>query len=277
MNTEITANGACPGSADIADILKELTAIRADLVAAPALSRPRLDEVHSNCRDSAENFLHYLALRRHDLRPLQLRLAALGLSSLGRAESHVLATIDAVLGVLHRLTDPSWQPCSEEVAFVDFAKGQQLLAEHTSTLFGPEPSGRRVRIMVTMPSEAADDYLLVHDLLQQGMDCMRINCAHDNAAAWLRMIEHLRRAERSLGRPCRVVIDLAGPKLRTGPLEPGPSVVRIRPHRDVYGRVSSPARVWLTSETSPHPPPSPASASLQMPTAWLGRLRAGSA
>ena len=72
-----------------------------------------------------------------------------------------------------------------------------------------------------MPSEAADDYTLVHDLLQQGMDCMRINCAHDDAATWLRMIEHLRRAERSLGRSCRVVMDLAGPKLRTGPLEPG--------------------------------------------------------
>jgi hypothetical protein len=43
---------------------------------------------------------HDLALRRHDLRPMQLRLAALGLSSLGRAESHVLATVDAVLGVL---------------------------------------------------------------------------------------------------------------------------------------------------------------------------------
>jgi pyruvate kinase len=129
--------------------------------------------------------------------------------------------------------------------------------------------------MVTMPSEAAENYLLVQNLLQQGMDCMRINCAHDDAAAWLRMIEHLRRAERSLGRPCRIVIDLAGPKLRTGPLEPGPSVVRIRPRRDVYGRVSSPARVWLTPETSPHPPPSPASACLQMPSTWLARLRAG--
>jgi pyruvate kinase len=94
--------------------------------------------------------------------------------------------------------------------------------------------------MVTMPSEAADDYLLVHDLLQQDMDCMRINCAHDDAAAWLRMIEHLRRAERSLGRLCRVVMDLAGSKLRTGPLEAGPKVVRIRPHRDVDGRVTPP-------------------------------------
>jgi pyruvate kinase len=177
--------------------------------------------------------------------------------------------------VLRRLADPSWQPSSEKAEVVDFAKGQQLLSEHTETLFGPAPKGRGVRIMVTMPSEAAENYLLVQTLLRQGMDCMRINCAHDDAAAWLRMIEHLRQAERSLGRPCRIVIDLAGPKLRTGPLEPGPSVVRIRTRRDLYGRVISPARVWLTPETSPSLPPSPASACLQVPTNWLARLREG--
>jgi pyruvate kinase len=169
------------------------------MVAAPAILYPGLEEVHSNCRDSARNLLHYLALRRHDLRPLQLRLAALGLSSLGRAESHVLASIDAVLGTLHRLVHSSWRPRSEEATFVDFAKGQQLLADRTDALFGPASIGRGVRIMVTMPSEAANDYLLVDNLLQQGMDCVRINCAHDDAAAWLRMIEHLKRAERSLG------------------------------------------------------------------------------
>jgi pyruvate kinase len=38
--------------------------------------------------------------------------------------------------------------------------------------------------MVTMPTEAGDDYTLVQDLLKHGMDCMRINCAHDNAATW---------------------------------------------------------------------------------------------
>jgi pyruvate kinase len=54
------------------------------------------------------------------------------------------------------------------------------------------------------------------------------------------MIAHLRQAERSLGRSCRVAMDPAGPKLRTGPLDPGPSVVRIRPRRDVYGRVTAP-------------------------------------
>jgi pyruvate kinase len=129
--------------------------------------------------------------------------------------------------------------------------------------------------MVTMPSEAADDYTLVHDLLQEGMNCMRINCAHDDPGAWSRMIDHLRRAERALGRSCQVVMDLAGPKLRTGALEPGPAVVRIRPQRDVYGRVTAPARVWLTAESSMRPPPTPADACLPLPADWLARLRVG--
>ena len=52
-------------------------------------------------------------------------------------------------------------------------------------------------------------------------------------------------------------------------------MVRIRPRRDVYGRVTAPARVWLTAETSPQPPPSPADACLPVPAAWLARLRTG--
>jgi pyruvate kinase len=244
------------------------------MVAASAVPQQRLDEVHANYRDSARNLLHYLALRRRDLRPLQLRLAALGLSSLGRAESHVLATVDAVLEVLHHLAGRVWQPPASEVR-VDFAAGRRLLAEHTDALLGPATPGRGVRIMVTMPSEAGHDYTLVHDLLKQGMDCMRINCAHDNAATWARMIEHLRRAERALGRSCRVMMDLAGPKLRTGPLEPGPAVLRVRPRRDVYGRVTAPARVWLTAETASQAPPSPADACLPVPASWLALLRPG--
>ncbi|MDF2458831.1 MAG: pyruvate kinase [Nitrospira sp.] len=242
-----------------------------DIVTAPAMSRLRLDKVHTNYRQSARNLLQYLALRRRDLRPLQLQLAAMGLSSLGRAESHVLATVDAVLEVLHRLAGNTWQKEPQESG-LDFSSGERLLAEHTDALLGAATPGRGVRIMVTMPSEAADDHLLVHSLLQQGMNCMRINCAHDDPAAWLRMIEHLRRAERALGRSCRLVMDLAGPKLRTGPLEPGPAVARIRPRRDAYGRVTDPARVWLTSETSP---PSPADAWLPVSAGWLSQLRIG--
>jgi pyruvate kinase len=268
-------DGNRPESTDIEEILKELMVIRADLIAGSAMSQSRVDEAHPNYRESARNLLHYLSLRRRDLRPLQQRLTAMGLSSLGQAESHVLATVEAVLAVLHLLANRIWQPPSPEAAVVDFADGQRRLAEHTDALLGPAPAGRKVRIMVTMPSEAADNSLIIHDLLQQGMDCMRINCAHDDAAAWLRMIEHLRQAEKALGRSCRIAMDLAGPKLRTGPLEPGPAVVRVRPHRDVLGRITAPARVWLTAESSPHLPPSPASACLHVPSGWLAHLRIG--
>ena len=226
--------------AGVEDALRELTAVRADIVADSALPHQRLNEVHANYRDSARNLLHYLALRRRDLRPLQLRLAALGLSSLGRAESHVLATVDAVLEVLHRLAGRDGRPSAEE-GTVDFADGPRLLAEHTGALLGPAPPGRGVRIMVTMPTEAGDDYTLVHDLLERGMDCMRINCAHDDLQAWERMIDHVRRANRDLQRSCRISMDIAGPKLRTGTLEPGKMadvVVWSRNPFSVYARAN---------------------------------------
>jgi pyruvate kinase len=274
MTREHSDNGTGSEVGIIEGVLRELTAIRADMVAGADSSKTQLDGVHANYRTSARNLLHYLALRRRDLRPLQLQLAAIGLSSLGRAESHVLATCDAVLAALHHLAGrPSQTP--KETCTLDFAGGERLLAEHTEALLGPTPAGRSVRIMVTMPSEAADNFTLVRDLLRQGMDCMRINCAHDNADAWSRMIDHLKRAERMLGKSCRVVMDLSGPKLRTGPLEPGPAVVRVRPERDDHGRVIRTARVWLTTEPARYPPPAPADVSLPVPEAWLAYLRPG--
>ena len=51
-------------------------------------------------RESAYNLVHYLAVRRHDVRELQDELTRLGLSSLGRMEAHVMASLQAVLEVL---------------------------------------------------------------------------------------------------------------------------------------------------------------------------------
>ncbi len=244
------------------------------LAGTPALNR-RLREVHPVYRESARNLLQYLALRRHDIRPLQMRLAELGLSSLGRAESHVLATVNSVLETLDRLAGNRRKRANRPEREVDFARGQELLHDHTRSLLGDISSGRSVRIMVTMPGEAAEDYRLVHDLLETGMDCMRINCAHDDADVWLRMIEHLRVAEEALGRKCRVVMDLAGPKLRTGPVEPGPAVVKIRPNRDAFGNVSAPARVWLVADEALDAAPSHADAILPLPAEWIGALKVG--
>jgi pyruvate kinase len=152
-------------------------------------------------------------------------------------------------------------------------QGNHLLDRNTEALFGKSPTDRHVRIMVTMPPEAATKYELVRDLLAQGMDCMRINCAHDGPEAWSGMILNLRRAEKETNKRCKVAMDLAGPKLRTGPIEPGPAVLKYRPQRDACGRVVSPARIWLTPDSSPEVPPEPADAVVPVPQPWLARLR----
>ena len=59
-----------------------------------------LDATAPSMRESAYNLVHYLAVRRHDVRELQDELTRLGLSSLGRLEAHVMASLQAVLEVL---------------------------------------------------------------------------------------------------------------------------------------------------------------------------------
>jgi pyruvate kinase len=139
-------------------------------------------------------------------------------------------------------------------------------------VFGHRSSERRVAIMVTMPSEAAHDYALVSHLLEQGMDCMRINCAHDGPDQWGRMVTHLRRAVQRTNRPCRILMDLAGPKVRTGDLVPGPAVIKFGPKRNARGTVIEPAHVWLFAEEHTHSSPTPADASLPVPGSWLHSL-----
>ena len=108
-----------------------------------------LRAVHPNHAAGAANLVHYVGLRRHDVRALQDRLAWIGLSSLGRAESHVLANLDKVLGLLHRLAGRSWTPLSgEEPAGIRTAA--KLLDEHACALLGSGAERRSVRIMVTL-------------------------------------------------------------------------------------------------------------------------------
>jgi pyruvate kinase len=252
------------------DLITEIERVRSALLeqeAALNLAQfgPRLQ--------SARNLVHYLALRRFDLRTTQERLAALGVSSLGRSEGHVLYNLDVVLSILYRL--PGLTPPRLEVGIVTPSEGRRILERNASKLLGPSTKGRSVRIMVTMPQQAAIDYDLVRDLLAGGMNCMRINCAHDTESDWVGMISNLKRAEKELGRTCRILMDIAGPKIRTGPLTPGPQVVKVRPKRDALGRVLRPARVWLTPNEGGDEPPVPAEATLPLPKEFLLNLVPG--
>jgi pyruvate kinase len=197
-------------------------------------------------RESARNLAHYLAVRRHDVRHLQRDLSALGLSSLGRMEAHVMASLNAVHEVLLRLRGLPVPAELDVAAPVGFDTGDAILAEHAVAILGVRPPQRNTRIMVTMPSEAATDGQLIHDLLERGMDIMRINCAHDDERVWGRMLGQLREAEQATGRRCKVSFDLAGPKLRTGAIEGAAATVKWRPERNVLGQTVAPARVCFT-------------------------------
>lgn len=128
-------------------------------------------------------------------------------------------------------------------------------------------------IMVTMPSEAATDPMLVHQLLASGMDVMRINCAHDGPDVWLAMIHNVRAAEKELGRPCKVYADLAGPKLRTGEIEPEGRLIKIKPKRNLRGQVIIPAQVQLINSETVQDSASLRTDALPLPNRLLQQLK----
>lgn len=162
---------------------------------------------------SAENFAHYLALRGRDIRPLQLELMARGLSSLGRAESRVLPTLDAVSGVLAVLAGKSMRAPETPSAFFS---GEERLVSRTVELLGPSSKQRPVHFLITAPSEAAEGDGFMLRLAELGVEAVRINCAHDDQDAWARMIQGVGSAAEKTGRRMKVLMDLAGPKIRTG-------------------------------------------------------------
>lgn len=164
---------------------------------------------------SGLNFAHYLALRRRDLRPMQAVLSPWGLSSLGRIEAHVQPNLDAVVTTLAAISGTRRRDLPKRPRPSQFLRGDRQLELNTAEVFGPGSPGRRVRVMVTLPSDAAQDYRLVRELIDHGMNVARINCAHDDQDAWEAMVANVRNAERETGLACKVAMDLGGPKSRT--------------------------------------------------------------
>lgn len=254
----------------LAPVLDEIGGLRRALDAAESVWAAQMERVDVGNRASAINLVHYWALRQYDLRSLQPQLAMLGLSSLGRSEPHVQASLDAITAAASALDRHIPSNATAGKPAVTFTAGSQLLRQRSIELLGPDPDGRHTRIMVTLPSKTAHDQHLVQALVEHGMDLARINCAHDDPEAWAAMVAHVRRANAITGRTCRVAMDLAGPKLRTGPLADGPRVAKLHPARDALGRVIAPAWCWLTSADNPSRAPR---SGLPVPSGWLARLR----
>jgi pyruvate kinase len=91
-------------------------------------------------RSSTRNLAHYIGLRKQDVHRLQLELAAVGLSSLGRCEGHVADT-------LMRLG--AWRSAKRALALadpaddeIDRARRERLLHTNTEALLGARPRDR---------------------------------------------------------------------------------------------------------------------------------------
>jgi pyruvate kinase len=162
---------------------------------------------------SAQNMADWLALRQHDLTGLQEPLARLGLSSLGRMEAHVAASLQAVTAALSRIAGQHGVAFPPDAAF---AAGAGVLEARRDALLGAQDADDpQTRVMVTLPTMAGTDGgALIAALVAAGLDCVRINCAHDGPEVWNGMITALRAIEARTGRHFPVTMDLGGPKFR---------------------------------------------------------------
>jgi pyruvate kinase len=221
--------------------------------------RRSIDAVVPDRRESAKNLVHYVALRQHDLRDLQMRLSQQGLSSLSHSESCVMGSLlEATERVHESLALRGNKDAKRELPRLEKARNAAASAEmsrsylhqHTRDLLGPHPRGRHVYIMVTAPSASEADCAWMVKMLRAGMNVLRINCAHEGETEWGELVRALGAARKACGKECRILMDLAGPKIRTGPVG-GRRVTKWKAAKDDIGEVTAPARVVIRRASAP--------------------------
>jgi pyruvate kinase len=150
----------------------------------------KFQTLEQNC--SRDNLFCYLALRKHDLADLQIRLDQEGLSSLGMIENNVLFSMEQVLKHFGITPIRSKMLCKVSAQY-----GCSRLSSRTRMTLGDHVK-RRTRIMVTLDASDIFQYDLIEQLIESGMDLVRINCAHNTKREWKLLIESIRISEQRL-------------------------------------------------------------------------------
>ena len=229
-------------------MLEQLESIIERAILAEGAYKKLLKKVHPDFLESAKNLIHYRAMRAKDIRSLQKKLGNLGLSRLAKAESHVMSSLFVSRSILTTMTNDD--PLVLEQGALNIRGGNRKVKKNAKALLGQRAIGRRTRIMVTLPTDAAHNYQLVEQMMLAGMNCARINCAHDGPEVWAQMAGNVRKAAEELDLECLVAMDLGGPKIRTGSLAPGLKVRKLRPPKNRRGKIVKPLEVWI----APSPP-----------------------
>lgn len=168
-------------------------------------------------KQSEINLNHYLKFRQLDASDLQNHLGEFGLSRFARAEGHIMHSFYKVQEILNALLNEPEAIISQP--FPTSSEADALLSYNTQQLFGVKNKKRRIKVMVTIPTEAATDKDIIDKLVQAGMDCARINCAHDTEKEWLLMIQNIKESASQYQREVKIAMDLAGPKIRTSDIQ----------------------------------------------------------
>lgn len=193
-----------------------------------------LKPLHPSQQAAASNLLHYLSFRSYDVRPLQDQLHISGLSSLASSESHIHSQLQAILQHLGK------KYTAENIEHSTYAFSKKALELKCKALFGHKAEAVIPYIMVTFDSSFALDFSLVRNLLLSGMNIARINCAHDDETTWSAMIIQIKRASKEAGIPCKIYMDLAGPKIRTKILGKG--------KEERKAEIQEGEMIWLSDE-----------------------------
>lgn len=207
--------------------------------------------------DSARNLIHYLALRCLDLEQLKEDLSCTSLLNLESINSYILASLTAGIQLLDNQkssslsTQESILYQEENGNFMIQALGKKLSA-NKELLLGPLRHNQTNHIMVTVGQDASESE--ISDILKAGASIIRINCAHGNPSIWSEIIRRVKTSSQMLEMPCQILMDLAGPKLRTGNLKPGPCIIKISPKKNATGNVILPSQVWLSHKDAGPPP-----------------------
>lgn len=163
---------------------------------------------------------------------------------MGRLEGQVLITIERVLK--HFKSQSHFEivdEISSGLKKITYQESRNVTTKRSRLLLGRPRKGRSTRIMVTLDLESIHQPHLLEELLIHGMDIVRINCAHDTPKDWKMLIDSIRNAEERLvqrgqgiDRRCRIVMDLAGPKIRTRSTGLEIRPLKISVHKDIYGK-----------------------------------------
>jgi pyruvate kinase len=248
----LAPSGTAEADASLPDVAIQLAQLEQELRQLEHSMQESIEGVPIGHRESAKNLVHYMALRQHDLRELQQQLARLGLSSLGRSESCVLgAVLEVAMRVRESLAQQGHGDGPAELsrlgeareAVMSWAAARSCLQQHTRDIFGPRPADRHIYVMVTAPSAKEADLAWMVMLLGAGMNVLRINCAHEGEKEWQAVVEALAQARQTTGLACRVIMDLAGPKIRTGAIKPERPIATWKPVRNEIGMPITEARV----------------------------------